>query len=87
MEITEGKLKEILDGQRSDFQHIVGIFKEDLESKIQIIGEQFGSMMEDIQIIKTDVQFVKGALKKKVDYDEFDALAKRVSLIESRIKK
>jgi len=59
MEITEGKLKEILTEQRSDFQHIVGIFKEDLESKIQIIGEQFGSMMEDIQIIKSDVQFMR----------------------------
>jgi len=87
MEITEGKLKEILTGQRNDFQHIVGIFKEDLESKIQIIGEQFGSMMEDIQIIKSDVQFLKGALKKKVDYDEFDALVKRVSVLEARSRK
>ena len=87
MEITEGKLKEILTGQRNDFQHIVGIFKEDLESKIQIIGEQFGSMMEDIQIIKSDVQFFKGALKKKVDYDEFDALVKRVSVLEARSRK
>ena len=87
MEITEGKLKEILTEQRSDFQHIVGIFKEDLESKIQIIGEQFGSMMEDIQIIKSDVQFLKGALKKKVDYDEFDALVKRVSVLEARSRK
>jgi len=87
LEITEGKLKEILTGQRNDFQHIVGIFKEDLESKIQIIGEQFGSMMEDIQIIKSDVQFLKGALKKKVDYDEFDALVKRVSVLEARSRK
>lgn len=73
MEITENKLKEILSEQRTEFQHVVGIFKEDLESKINLIAEQYqdiksiqksqtemiGSMMEDIQIIKSDVQFLK----------------------------
>ncbi len=101
MEITENKLKEILTEQRTEFQHVVGIFKEDLESKINLIAEQYqdiksiqkshtemiGSMMEDIQIIKSDVQFLKRELKRKVDYDEFDALAKRVALLESKIKK
>lgn len=101
MEITENKLKEILAEQRTEFQHVVGIFKEDLESKINLIAEQYqdiksiqkshtemiGSMMEDMQIIKSDVQFLKRELKRKVDYDEFDALTKRVALLESKIKK
>jgi len=87
MEITDNKLREILTEQRTEFQHVVGIFKENLESQIQLIGEQFGSMMENIEIIKSDVQFIKSSLKKKVDYDEFDALVLRVSLLESRIKK
>lgn len=87
MEITEKKLKEILTEQRNEFQHIVGIFKENLESQIQVIGEQFGSMMENIEIIKSDVQSIKSSLRKKVDYDEFDALVKRVSVLESKIKK
>ncbi len=122
MELSENKLKEILAEQRSEFQHIVGIFKEDLESKISLIAEQYddikstqkshtemigslveqyqeikttqkahtemiGSLMEDVQIIKSDVQFLKRELKRKVDYDEFDALAKRVSLLEEKIRK
>jgi len=101
MEITENKLKEILVEQRAEFQHAVGIFKEDLESKINLIAEQFqdikssqksqtemiGSLMEDIQIIKSDVQFLKRELKRKVDYDEFDALTKRVALLESKLKR
>lgn len=96
MEIAENKLKEILAGQRTEFQHVVGIFKEDLESKINLIAEQcqdikvaqktqtemIGDLMEDAQIIKSDVQFLKVELKRKVDYDEFDALAKRVALLE-----
>ena len=101
MEITENKLKEILTEQRSEFQHVVGIFKEDLESKINVIAEQYreikttqktqtemiGSLMEDVQIIKSDVQFLKVELKRKVDYDEFDALTKRVSLLEAKSRK
>jgi len=101
MEITENKLKEILAEQRTEFQHVVGIFKEDLESKINLIAEQYhdiktaqktqtemiGALMEDVQIIKSDVQFLKVELKRKVDYDEFDALAKRVALLESKIRK
>jgi hypothetical protein len=46
-----------------------------------------GALMEDVQIIKSDVQFLKVELKRKVDYDEFDALVKRVALLESKIRK
>jgi hypothetical protein len=101
MEITENKLREILTEQRTEFQHVVGIFKEDLESKINLVAEQYqeikttqktqtemiGSLMEDVQIIKSDVQFLKVELKRKVDYDEFDALTKRVSLLEAKSRK
>jgi len=101
MEITENKLREILTEQRTEFQHVVGIFKEDLGSKINLIAEQYqeikttqkiqtemiGSLMEDVQIIKSDVQFLKVELKRKVDYDEFDALTKRVSLLEAKSRK
>jgi len=101
MEITENKLKEILAEQRVEFQHVVGTFKEDLESKINLIAEQYqeikttqkthtemiGFLMEDTQIIKSDIQFLKVELKRKVDYDEFDALTKRVSLLETKIRK
>ncbi len=91
MEITENKLKEILTEQRQEFQHFTGIVKEDTNAKFQIIGEQFqgikdtlGALREDISIIKTDVQSLKSSLKKKVDYDEFEELIKRVSLLESK---
>jgi hypothetical protein len=75
MEITENKLKEILTEQRTEFQHVVGIFKEDLESKINLIAEQYqeikstqkthtgmiGALMEDVHIIKSDVHFPKSS--------------------------
>jgi len=79
MEIAETKLKEILGEQKAEFQHVVRIFKANLELKINLIAEQYpeikstqktqtemiGSLMEDSQIIKSDVQFLKAELKKK----------------------
>lgn len=101
MEITEGNLKEILTGQRQEFQHFMGIMKEETNAQFQLMGEQFlginttlnshaqmlGSIMEDLSIIKSDVQFLKVELKKKVDYDEFSALVNRVSLLEAKARR
>lgn len=94
------RIKEILTEQREEYQRYIGVLKEDFDSNIQLIGEQhsdiktaldshsemFGSLLEDVQIIKTDVQFLKSALKKKVDYEEFAALEKRVALLEAKMK-
>ncbi|MEK7123913.1 MAG: hypothetical protein AAB851_03425 [Patescibacteria group bacterium] len=74
---------------------------EDVKDEIKIIAEQYtdvkktlnshtemiGSLVEDVAIIKTDVEFIKGALKKKVDYDEFAALERRLSLLESKVRR
>lgn len=101
MEINENKLKEILNGQRQEFQHFMGIMKEDIESKMQLIGEQYAgvdaklgshtemiaSVAEDIHIIKSDIHFIKGELKKKVDYEEFESLEKRVAVLEAKVRK
>jgi len=101
MEINEGKLKEILNDQRNEFQHFMGIVKEDLHSQIQLIGEQYQGIKNDISgirnditdmsdkitIIQTDISFIKSSLKRKVDYEEFEELTKRVALLESRSKK
>ncbi|HUI44452.1 MAG TPA: hypothetical protein VL122_00505 [Nitrospirota bacterium] len=94
MEINENKLKEILDEQRNEFQHFMGIMKEDFDSKIDLIGEQYGTIKEmmgtiaeDMQIVKSDIEFIKGSLRKKVDYDEFQALERRVAMLESKVRK
>jgi hypothetical protein len=105
MEITEAKFKQILaeqlTEQRTEYQHYMGIIKEDIDSKFQLIGEQLASqgeqlashtemissLMEDMSIVKSDLQIVKSELKRKVYYDEFEALEKRVSLLESKNRK
>jgi len=49
-------------------------------------SEKLDALADDIAIMKQDVHFLKGALKKKVDYDEFEALEKRVLSLESKMR-
>jgi polyhydroxyalkanoate synthesis regulator phasin len=42
------------------------------------------SIKEDIEIMKIDVAFIKNSLKKKVDVEEFEALERRVAILEAK---
>lgn len=84
--------------QREEFQRYLGILKEDFDSKVTLIAEQYtsiketlashtemiGSTKEDIEIMKVDIAFIKGGLKKKVDAEEFEMLENRVALLEAK---
>ena len=41
----------------------------------------------DIEVMKSDVDIIKVELRRKVDYDEFYALAKRVATLEAKARK
>jgi chromosome segregation ATPase len=51
---------------------------------IEAIKINVSKNTDDIEAIKTDVEFIKDGLKKKVDYDEFVVLERRVALLENR---
>jgi hypothetical protein len=69
---------------------------EDFNSKFDLVAEQtaqipeiknkVNNLVEDMEIVKTDLEFIKNALKKKVDVDEFLALERRVVSLESRLR-
>lgn len=62
--------------QREEFQHFISIMKEDIGSKMQLLGEQYegfdgkldshtgmiASVAEDIRIIKSDIHFIYNIL-------------------------
>ena len=78
----------------------LGVLIEHNNDKISAVAEQYtsinrkldshtemvGKLAVDMEIVKTNVEFLKGSLKKKVDYDEFLALERRLSLVESKVK-
>lgn len=58
---------------------------EILNKKLDSHTEMIGSLMEDMTIVKEDVSVIKSDLKKRVDYDEFLSLVRRVQKIEAKI--
>ena len=71
-----GDIKKDIGGIKDD---IVGI-KDTLNSHTEMIGR----LNIDVTIIKEDIGFIKGSLKKKIDIEEFSALERRVTLLEKR---
>ncbi len=47
--------------------------------------EMIGVLTTDMTIVKEDLAVIKSDLKRKVDYDDFLSLVKRVQKIESKI--
>jgi peptidoglycan hydrolase CwlO-like protein len=93
-------LKSILKEYTEEVKRHISILKEDVDGRVQTIGEQYGSIdkkldshaeaitevKEDIAIIKMDIEFIKAGIKQKVDVEEFSALEKRVAILESKLK-
>ncbi len=66
--------------QQGDIKKDISNIKKTLDEHSEMIGK----LAVDMEIIKTDTEFIKHSLKKKVDVDEFAALEKRVLLLERR---
>lgn len=81
-----------------EIKHYVGasfeLYNENLKSikegfviinrKLDSHSEMIGSLMEDMEIVKGDVATIKADLKKKVDYDDFLSLVRRVQKLEAK---
>lgn len=77
----------------------VAVILEDLRSQFKVFGEALGGLIErhndhiemtaknseDIEIIKSDIAFIKVELKKFIRVEEFESLEKRVVLLENKL--
>lgn len=69
-------------------EHVVGL-DEKMNRRHEQTAEMFAHLSQKIdrvdrttQTTQSDVTDIKGSLKKKVDYDEFQALSRRVAALE-----
>lgn len=88
MERYLGALNEMhgenLKGIREGFE----VLNKKLDSHTKILDshtEMIGILTTDMTIVKEDLSVIKSDLKRKVDYDDFLSLVKRVQKIESKI--
>ena len=51
------------------------------------IAIRIGHIELTMETMKEDIRLIKSGMKRKVDYDEFEALTRRVLVIEKRVLK
>ncbi|OGI60582.1 hypothetical protein A2641_03555 [Candidatus Nomurabacteria bacterium RIFCSPHIGHO2_01_FULL_37_25] len=64
------------------------IVNKKLDSHTEMIGslvENVSVLKSDMIIVKEDLSVIKSDLKRKVDYDDFLSLVKRVQKIEAKL--
>ena len=79
-----GELKEDV----SELKEDVSTLKSDMQivkTDVSVLKTDVSSLKSDMQIVKGDISIIKSDLKKRVDYDEFINLVKRVQKIEAKI--
>ena len=64
--------------QYGDIKKDIGGIRKTLNVHTEINGK----LAVNIEIVKEDIEFIKSGFKKKVDVEEFAALARRVSILE-----
>lgn len=78
---------------KQEFRNL-GALIEDNNHKLSAVAEQVGDILVrttniemNIDVIKSDVEIIKNSLKRKVDIEDFEALVRRVSVLEKRVIK
>lgn len=97
LDVKFSKKFDEVDEKLKDIDGKIDIHTEILNSHTEMIGstaidvETLKGMTakntENIEIIKSDIEFIKNSLKKKVDIDEFAFLEKRVVLLERKLQR
>ena len=93
-DIATDEIKRHFDITQENFTSQVKLIAEQYESIIKRLNghdEKFASIEKtitkiqvDIEIMKTDIVFIKNGLKQKVDVEEFQTLEQRVALLEAK---
>jgi len=73
-----------LDKKIDRVEQNLGEFRQETDFKFKILTEITAKNSENIEIMKSDIEFIKNSFKKKVDLEEFEALEKRVILLENK---
>jgi archaellum component FlaC len=69
-------LNKRLDSHDEQFKKIDGQFR--------VVHHTLGAMKEDLEVMKEDLAIIKSDVRKRVTYEEFESLSKRVILLEKK---
>jgi hypothetical protein len=84
-----------------DVRRYVGAVSEEFQGYVSAVAEQYmsihekldsvvetvGGIKEDVEIIKSNIEILKSGIRIKVDYQDFEALERRVRLMETKMRR
>ncbi len=84
----QGRLKGVAELVGANTEQLSAIHEQVVTQTEQLdsIKQQVNIHTEQLADIKQDIEFIKVNLQRKVNYDEFSALSRRVSRLESKLK-
>lgn len=65
---------------------VVAEVQVDHTEKFKEISKKLDAIMEMTALNTENIETIKGMLKRKVDFEEFEKLEKRVSLLEKKLR-
>jgi hypothetical protein len=85
-------MKKVAKDTNKEMKHYLGLLNEmhgenlkGIREGFEILNKKLDNHTEMIGTLMEDVSTIKGDLKKRVDYDEFLSLVRRVQKIEAKI--
>jgi peptidoglycan hydrolase CwlO-like protein len=87
---TNEDVKRYVGAVSEHFGHQVSAVAEQIvgvHEKLDSHTEAIGSIKEDIEIMKANIEILKSGMRIKVDYQDFEALERRVRLIEAKSRR
>lgn len=99
LEEQSEKIEKRVDGFKEEIKGYIGVLIEDFDKKIELIAEQHKSIMEvlrehtrqigeiKVQIMQMNIRLghIEDQFRRKIDYEDFEKLEKRVALLETRV--
>jgi archaellum component FlaC len=76
-------LNKRLDSHDEKFEKIDNQFKK-IDGQFRVVHHTLGAMKEDLEVMKEDLAIIKSDVRKRVTYEEFESLSKRVILLEKK---
>jgi len=78
-------IKRVQSDSNKKMERYLGSIKEHTDDRFKAVMEGQGGMNQRLDIIQSDIDVMKNNLIRKVDRYEFEALNKRVSVVERKM--
>lgn len=87
------EFEKLLKSQTEEIKRHQKMLLEEFDSRLKVVAEvqvdhteKLDAIFEMVAFNTEQLEFIKGMLKRKVDFEEYEKLEKRVSVLEKKLR-